>query len=998
MLMASLILSCLALSAAAQSIQPIYFFTNGPASPIAGLTVGPDGNFYGTTFSGGTVGNGTADAGFGGHGTVFQLTTNGTITLLASLDGFAAAGLTVGPDGNLYGGSLYGGANGKGTIFQVTTKGVLTTLHSFSALSQSGSLNPDGAYPETELTMGPDSNLYGTTSSGGSGGSGTVFRITTNGTFVTLHSFGWLYDNPNNYSTNLDGSFPSSLLLGPDGRLYGTTFAGGRGGSGTVFRIATNGALDTLYAFSAPVTNSGAYTNGDGGAPSGLTLAPDGGFYGSTYRGGSNGYGTVFQINTNGAITTVANFAPSNGIASSILTLGADGNFYGTTFRGGASDKGTIFRVSTDGTFTTLYSFSTPGSAEMTYTPSGLILGPDGKLYGTRFIGGTSDFGFVFQISSTGVFATVASFTTPHGLNPYNGLQLGSDGNLYGTTSFGGNSGEGTAFVITNGVLTTLGSFSATPSALTLRPDGHLCGITEFNGGSSSNGTVFEIASNGTITTLADFVFESQAGPGELTVGPDGSLYGTSYYGGSNYVGSVCKIGTNGAYTELTSFGSVPGANPMSGLTWGPEGNFYGTTELGGTGGTGTIFRVTTNGTLTSLYSFSPLVWLGRVNTNSDGANPGARLTLGPDGNFYGTTPLGGSNGRGVLFRITADGALTALASFDNNDAYPEVALTLGPDGNFYGVTESGGTSTNGVVFKATTNGIITPLTSLASSNGMQASALTLGSDGNFYGTTGKDGPGIGGAIYRLDLPPSVVTPPSNQTVAAGSNATFSITLFGTAPFAYQWLSNGAPIADGTNSTLTISSVTPSSAGNYQVVVSNSWGSTTSAVATLTLAIAPTIITQPASESLPIGGTASFSVGASGTPPLAYQWYFNTNTPMAGATNACLSFGPVQTNHAGNYQVIVASPYGSATSSAVSFSVLLQPNCYGISNSLGSVTLFLASTPGSTNRLWATTNLSLPPAQWQPISTNAADATGLFQFTDMNTGDSSAKFYILSSP
>ena len=133
----------------------------------------------------------------------------------------------------------------------------------------------------------------------------------------------------------------------------------------------------------------------------------------------------------------------------------------------------------------------------------------------------------------------------------------------------------------------------------------------------------------------------------------------------------------------LCSFNYTNGALPFGALTMGNDGNFYGTTAFGGSSdypslGYGTIFQVTTNGTLTAPVSF---------NFNS-GANPHTGLTLGNDGNFYGTTENGGSAGHGTVFKVMTNGTLTALVAFNsNNGAYPEAALTLGNDGNFYGTT-----------------------------------------------------------------------------------------------------------------------------------------------------------------------------------------------------------------------------------------------------------------------------------------------------------------------
>src|SRR5579871_1514846 len=186
-------LAWLALPAKAQSIQPIHSFTSfDGALPVAGLTLAPDGNFYGTTQEGGSA----------GHGTVFRITPNGAITSLASFLGANGedpdAGLTLGPDGNFYGTTAYGGSSIWGTAFRVTTNGTLTTLVSFT--------NTNGGFPESRLMLASDGNFYGTTVIGGdSNSAGTVFRITTNGALTTLA----IFDRTN-------GEFPGTLALAPD--------------------------------------------------------------------------------------------------------------------------------------------------------------------------------------------------------------------------------------------------------------------------------------------------------------------------------------------------------------------------------------------------------------------------------------------------------------------------------------------------------------------------------------------------------------------------------------------------------------------------------------------------------------------------------------------------------------------------------------------------------------------------------------------------------------
>ena len=176
--------------------------SNG-ANPQASLVRGTDGNFYGTTYEGGT----------NDFGTVFKITPSGTLTSLHSFQGSPSDGgtpqarLVQGADGNFYGTTDSGGNSFVGTVFKITPGGTVTILHSFNGA--------DGAFPESELLRASDGNFYGTTSQVGSNGVGTVFKITPGGTLSTLNSFAQ------------GGSSPyGGLIQASDGNFYGTTYAG----------------------------------------------------------------------------------------------------------------------------------------------------------------------------------------------------------------------------------------------------------------------------------------------------------------------------------------------------------------------------------------------------------------------------------------------------------------------------------------------------------------------------------------------------------------------------------------------------------------------------------------------------------------------------------------------------------------------------------------------------------------------------------------------------
>ena len=361
--------------------------TNGiypGANPYAGLALGSDGNFYGTTSSGGT----------NNHGTIFQLTPGGAFTSLLSFNGANGAtpyaALVQGADGSFYGTTFIGGVSNWGTIFLITTNGMFTNLFSFT-----GANNPClGANPGAALVQADDGSFYGTADFGGASmnvvpgisgaGYGTIFQLTTNSTVVVPVFLGY---------TN--GAYPSGgLVLGKDGNFYGTTMCGGRGISstfsvfGTVFKLSPDGTFTNLYLFSG---------GGDGGfIYAGLVQGKDGNLYGAAFGGGSQDYGTLFKVSTNGSFTLLYTFTFfDSGSPYGGLTKGSDGNFYGTTY-GAYAGYGSVFLLTPGGAFTNLFFFNNASGSH----PDGVLAqGPDGNFYGTTSQGGANGWGTIFRLS-----------------------------------------------------------------------------------------------------------------------------------------------------------------------------------------------------------------------------------------------------------------------------------------------------------------------------------------------------------------------------------------------------------------------------------------------------------------------------------------------------------------------------------------------------------------------------------------------------------------------
>jgi uncharacterized repeat protein (TIGR03803 family) len=336
--------------------------------------------------------------------------------------------------GKLYG-TTYGlAANSQlGTVFELGLQGNGHVLYRFNG--------PSGAGPQAGLVQDAEGNWYGTTTAGGTFNFGTVFKLNPAGTETVLH----------NFSGGADGYTPAAgVILDEAGNLYGTTVWGGdpdcnRGqGCGTAYKVDASGNHTVLYTFLGG--------NKDGGTPTNGNLIRDaaGNLLGTTAYNGAHGSGTIFKVHSDGTETTVYSFA-SGATPSSGLIADKQGNLYGETLAGGTNQLGTVFKINGQGTATVLYNFA--GGSDGSGPTGGLLFDSEGNLYGTTRFGGTIGsygYGTVFEVAKDGTETVLHQFVQNNdGLIPLGGLIMDTQGNLYGTTSAGGAYNVGTVFKIT---------------------------------------------------------------------------------------------------------------------------------------------------------------------------------------------------------------------------------------------------------------------------------------------------------------------------------------------------------------------------------------------------------------------------------------------------------------------------------------------------------------------------------------------------------------------
>jgi uncharacterized repeat protein (TIGR03803 family) len=501
--------------------------------------------------------------------------SGGSLTALNSFDyndgAYPIAGLVQGNDSNFYGTTYYGGSGGSGTVFRISPTGSLTNLHSFSG--------PDGASPYAGLVQGSDGNFYGATFQGGASGYGAVFRIGPGGSLTNLHSF--------RYS---DGAYPiARLVQGNDSNFYGTTEMGGANGFGTVFRITPSGSLVTLHSFSY---NDGAYLVG------GLVLGSDNNFYGTTYYGGPGDSGTVFRISSSGSFASLHSFSGLDGAYPfANLIQGSDGNFYGTTSAGGTFSDGAVFRISPGGSLTDLWSFT--GCSDGATPYAGLVQGSDGNFYGTTYGSGSgsSPYGTVFRLDPSGYFTNLWSFTGGvDGAYSYATLVQGNDRAFYGTAQVGGANGYGTVFRIDAGLC----GYALTPNSADFSPAGGSGSLTVTATGTNC---VWTAMSNSGFITITSGSGGTGSGTVSYTVTADTNTNsfgrtGTMTIAGQTFTVTQASLGcsftldsTNASFNAAGGSGHLTVSVNGSNCAWTATSNsgFISITSGSSSGGNGTL-------------------------------------------------------------------------------------------------------------------------------------------------------------------------------------------------------------------------------------------------------------------------------------------------------------------------------------------------------------------------------------------------------------------------
>lgn len=600
-----------------------------------------------------------------------------------------------------------------------------------------------GRQPLGGLVLHANGRLYGTTVAGGTWDRGTVYQVTPAGIRTTVHAFA-----PD------EGSAPvAGLVPDPEGTLYGTTAEGGAHGFGTVFSITPTGVYTTLVHFTG--TDGGA----PGSVPGGLVRHPGGSFYGTTGGGGTHGWGTVYRLTADGILTFLVAFSGSDGTLPGGEPHGAmvvDGdNLFGVTRSGGSSGMGTLFRVTPGGQAEVLREFAgTDGRSPL----GGLVPHPDGFLYGTTEFGGDGGVGVAFRINpdTPSQYSVLHHFADPTGSQPVGSLVVEAAGSLLGATSSGGVDGWGGLFRLeVSGVYESLASFSggagATPGAsprsgLVIGPEANFYGAASA-GGAGQRGVIYRIDAAGQYAKVAGFSPDRGWAPsGAPVLGGDQGLLFPMAMGGSSGLGLIAAVRSDGTVDTVQELSPASGGRLADSFTASTDG-WLGVAGEGGTFDRGAIVLHDSENTSRALAHL----------TSSIGEGVRGPLVEGESGVFYGVAERSGLIGEGAVFRVDLAGKLERLFRFTGTSgafagSRPQAPLARSADGSLFGVTEGGGLADQGVIYRIAPDGGFSIVAQFEASGPRRPrGGLTATASGRVFGTTSQGGSADAGTVFELD-------------------------------------------------------------------------------------------------------------------------------------------------------------------------------------------------------------------------------------------------------